>query len=118
MYVLGKLLSTADTLPRSPVCCVESFDDHLLCEVENHVDYVIAYLPASNNLLQKIRNKFVSDHVCSQVIIFCQNGWPSQARFGHDLHPYFQVRNDISFQKRLLLKCDGIVIPMILKKKF
>ena len=73
MYVPGKLLSTTDTLSRLPICSVESFDNNLLCEVENHVDDVIDYLPASNYLLQKIRNELVSDHVCSQVINFCQN---------------------------------------------
>ena len=74
MYVPGKLLSTADTLSRSSICCVESFDNNLLGEVENHVDYVIAYLTALNNLLQKICDEFVSDRipVCSQVINFCQ----------------------------------------------
>ena len=106
IYVPGKLLSTADTFSRSPVCCVESFDNNLLCKVENHVDYVIAYLPALNNLLKKICNELVSDHVCSQVINFYQNVWPSQARIGHDLQPYFHVRYDISFQRGLLLKCD------------
>ena len=71
----------------------------------------------SNNLLRKIHNEFLSDHVCSQVIIFCQNGWLVQARVGHDLHPYFQVRNNILFQKELLLKCNRIVIPKILQKE-
>ena len=53
MYVPVKLLSTADTLSLSPVSCVESSENNLLCEIENHVDCVIAYLPASNSLLQK-----------------------------------------------------------------
>ena len=70
----------------------------------------------SNDLLQKLRNKLVSDFVNLQVINFCQNGWPSQARVGNDLQPYFQVRNNISFQRELLLKCDRIVIPKILRK--
>ena len=61
MYVSEKLLSTADTLSRTSVCCVESFDNNLLYEVENHVDHVIAYLPTSNNLLQKIINVLLSD---------------------------------------------------------
>ena len=51
------------------------------------------------------------------MINFFLNGWPLQARFGHDLQPYFQVRNDISFQRELLLKCNQIVIPIILQKE-
>ena len=39
----------------------ESFDNDLFYEKENRVDYVIA---ASNNLLQKIRDKLLSNHVC------------------------------------------------------
>ena len=56
----------------------------------------------SNSLLQKIRNELLSGHLCSQVIKFCPNAWPSQARVVHDLQPYFQVRNDILFQRSLL----------------
>ena len=89
----------------------------MLCEVENHVDYIIVYLPTSNNLLQKIHNELGSDHECSQVIHFCQNGWPSQACVGYDLQPYFQVCNNILFQRGLLLKCNRIVNPMILQKE-
>ena len=71
----------------------------------------------SNSLLQKICNELLSGHLCSQEINFCENAWPSQASVGHDLQPYFQVHNDISFQRSLLLKCDRIVIPMILQKE-
>ena len=38
VYVPGKLLSTADALSRSPVCCVDIFNSDLCFEVENHVD--------------------------------------------------------------------------------
>ena len=74
-------------------------------------------IATSNNLLQKICNELLSDHVCSRVINFCQNVWPSKARVGHHLQSYFQVGNNILFQKGILLKCDRLVIPMILQKK-
>ena len=124
MYGSGKLLSAADTLSRSSVCCVESFDNNLLGEVENYVDYVIAYLPASNNLLKKFRNKVLSDHECSKVINFCQNGWLSQARVGHNLQQYFVPKSSgrysnlgargKNFQKLMLSeKKRGLILACI-----
>ena len=88
VYVPGKLLSTADALSRSPVSCVDIFNSDLCFEVENHVDNVVAYLPASNNMLAKIRNELLSDPVCSLVIKYCENEWPSQSCIGHDLQPF------------------------------
>ena len=79
VYVPGKLLSTADALSRSPVCCVDIFNSDLCFEVENHVDNIVAYLAASNNMLAKIRYELLSDPVCSLVIKYCENEWPSQS---------------------------------------
>ena len=64
MNVPEKLLSTAGS-PQLLVGCVESFDNDLLYEVENHVGYIIAVL---NDLLQKSRDELLSDHGCLHVI--------------------------------------------------
>ena len=52
----------------------------------------------------------------SYVIKYCENEWPSQSCIGHDLLPYYQVRNDLAYKRGLLLKSDRIVIPLVLQK--
>ena len=48
---------------------------------------------------------------------FCQNVRSSHARVGHDLQPYFQACNNISFQRGLVLKGDQIIYRKDIAKK-
>ena len=41
----------SDTLSRAPVHFAEATENNLYFEIENHVDNIIAFLPASNDML-------------------------------------------------------------------
>ena len=76
VLIPGKMLST-NAVSRSFVCYVDILDSDLCFEVENYVHKDVAYLPALNNMLAKIRNELLSDLVCSLIIKYCESEWPS-----------------------------------------
>ena len=67
-------------------------------------------------MLQTIRDELLADPICSTVIRYCECGWPSSRSVCHDLQIFYQVRDDLAYQKGLLLKGDRIVIPLALQK--
>ena len=117
VYIPGKLLSIADALSRSPICFVATAEDDLISEVEDHVNNVVTNFPASDKMLQTIRDELLADPICSTVIKYCEGGWPSSRSVCHVLQTFYQVRDDLAHQKGLLLKGDRIVIPLALQKE-
>ena len=51
------------------------------------------------------------------MIKYCEGGWPSSRSVCHDLQTFYQVRDDLAYQKGLLLKGDRIVIFLALQKE-
>ena len=47
---------------------VEATEKDLCFEIENHVDDVIPYLPASTDMLQKIRSKLLFDSTITKIL--------------------------------------------------
>ena len=111
------MLSIADALSRSPICFVATAEDDLISEVEDHVNNAVTNFPASDKMLQTIRDELLADPICSTVIKYCEGGWPSSRSVCHDLQTFYQVRDDLDYQKGLLLKSDRIVIPLALQKE-
>ena len=88
-----------------------------------HADKVVAYLPASSGMLQKISCKQSIDRVCSLVIKYCKSERLLLSQISHELHQYnhtiffFRMRNNFAYQRGLMLKSDHrIVIRMALQK--
>ena len=65
VYIPGKLLSIAYVLSRSPICFVATVEDDLISEVEDHVNNVVTNFPASDNMLQTIRDELLADPTVS-----------------------------------------------------
>ena len=42
------------------------------------VQAIIESLPAHNDRLNEYRQNEATDTICSQLLIFCQSGWPTQ----------------------------------------
>lgn len=57
------------------------------------------------------------DAVCSQVLKYCQEGWPDKHLLPGLVKPYFQFAAELTVQKGLLLKGSRIVIPVSLQLK-
>ena len=78
IHVAGKALLTADTLSRAPLRIEFSESTDLQKAVELFVSTVMESLPASSDRLEGIRLSQSEDPVLSQVMHFCQEGWPAK----------------------------------------
>ena len=115
-YVPGKLLSTADLLSRIPTTNISNTEKNFVSVVEAHVNLVINSLPATNDGLQNIRYELLVDPICSQVIEFSQNGWPSNKNLHYKFQPYRKVSDDLCYHRGLLMKGNRLVIPLSLQR--
>ena len=80
LHVAGKELCTADTLSRAPVCNPDPQSEQLQRDVSAYVNLVIDHLPATEKRLIEIQTAQQEDPICQQVKLFCQNGWPENAK--------------------------------------
>ena len=73
--------------------------------IECFVVTVVNSLPASISLAQ------MEDLVLSQVMKFCQDGWPAKHTIKGTLKVYWNVCIELSLYNQLLLHNNRIVIP-------
>ena len=78
-YVPGKELYTPDTLSRAPLPTqLDTLECKALDETEIFVQTLIDSLPAHKDRLNEYRQNQATDAICSQLITFCQSGWPAK----------------------------------------
>ena len=112
-HVPGKLLYTADTLSRAPVCrAVEERED---VEMESFVQAIISSLPAGQDRLSEYRQAQLADGICSQVISYCKEGWPDKKKVSSEVTAYWAVRTELTIADNLLLYRNRIVVPKSLQ---
>ena len=76
-HVPGKLLYTADTLSPAPV---DPVDKTVIvdAETEMFVQAVISHLKVSTSRLEDFCKAQKEDHIYSQLMKFCREGWPNR----------------------------------------
>ena len=116
-HVPGKLLYTADTLSRSPVCSAEVRERKLQAEVELFAAETIANLPASTQRIDVYKLKQQEDSTCCEIVRHCQQGWPSKHQVTAQMKPYWAVRNALIVNRGLLMYNCHIVVPFSLQKE-
>ena len=116
-HVPGKLLYTADTLSRSPVCSAEVRERKLQAEVELFAAETIANLPASTQRIDVYKLKQQEDSTCCEIVRHCQQGWPSKHQVTAQMKPYWAVRNALTVNRGLLMYNCRIVVPFSLQKE-
>ena len=115
-HVPGKTLVIADALSRAPLLTLSSQDKALQTEATSYVDFVIRYLPATEERIEEIRECQQSDDTCQQVAEYCRAGWPAKNTLSPELKQYFQVSAELSVENNLLLRGGRLVIPPPLRK--
>ena len=114
-YVPGKELYTPDTLSRAPLPTqLDTLECKALEETEMFVQTIIESLPAHNDRLNEYRKNQATDTICSQLITFCQSGWPTQKPKGL-ISKFWQFQGEISMSDDLLLYGSRIVVPEIMR---
>ena len=116
-HVPGKHLYTADALSRAPVSSPDAATTQEGAQTESFVHALTSCLPASSDRLHEYRTAQQQDSICSQLIAFCKNGWPSKAQLTGDLLQYWPVRGELSLHDDLLLRGRRIVVPQSLQRE-
>ena len=114
-HIPGKELTVADALSRAPVSNPAYNDTLFNKEVEAYVNLVLESLPATEKQLKRIKEAQAEDVVCSQVLKYCNEGWPNKDTLSGPVKPYFQFTGELNVQNGLLLKGSRIVIPTSLQ---
>ncbi len=114
-HVSGKDLCTADTLSRAPVSEPTEKDGNFQQEVSAFLDLVVHNLPATEQRLQDIQTHQDRDPICQKLKHYCQHGWPNKSNVQGPIKAYFQVKDELSVHKGLLLRGSRLVIPRTLR---
>lgn len=114
-YTPGKENAAADGLSRLPLptteCTeLESNDAHAIGQIR---EIQLDSLPLTRTILRK---RTLSDQTLGKVIAFVQRGWPEKKTLDAELLPFYEKRNELSFEDNLLIWQDRIVIPAPLRK--
>ena len=72
----------------------------------------ISVVATTGEKLKEFSASQASDAVCSQVMKYCQFGWPEKHRVTDDIKPYWALRGYLTVHNGLLLYGRRIVIPV------
>jgi hypothetical protein len=114
-HIPGKLMYTADTLSRAPTS--EVLDRKLENGASALMEVCISQLPASKMKLGEYRTAQAADPICSTVMYYCRNGWPSKQDIDAEIAPYWKVQGNLTICDSLLLYQRRIVVPKSLQKE-
>lgn len=110
IYKPGRYLFIADTLSRAPLS--ENTLEDLSNDIDLHINFVMTSLPASDEKLNDIKNLTYKDSTLSQIINYCQFGWPEHKRsVNQTIKPYFSLKDKLHVINNILFMLDKIVIP-------
>ena len=115
-HLAGKLIYTADVLSRAPTATAQG-NQALTQEAELWIDTIVQSLPASQQRLQEYPIAQAEDPVCSELINFCRNGWPTKNKFNPILKPYWETQHKLSLSHNLLLCGSCTVVPSSIQKQ-
>ncbi|KAK2559529.1 Retrovirus-related Pol polyprotein from transposon opus [Acropora cervicornis] len=108
-YVPGKHKAAA--LSHAPVGTPELADELFAEEAEASTTQVTASLPTTAMRQQEIQGAQEVDEECSQVRVYCLQGWPTYRHHQPLLPPYWESRGHLSVVDYLLMYDDRLVIP-------
>ena len=74
-HVPGKDLIVADMLHRAPVG-IYSYNGGTIFPQRRKCDVVMQSLPATDSMLDTIKEEQEQDEVCRQIKVYCHNSWP------------------------------------------
>ncbi|KAJ8009583.1 hypothetical protein DPEC_G00090380 [Dallia pectoralis] len=116
VYVPGKQLTVADTLPRNPLPKLEVDTVDLTEDVEALEDATQAAWPMSQTKLEVVREMTQGDAELQSVIHHVKNGWPRYpGQVVDNIKPFYSARDALSTLGKLLLYGNRIVIPLSLR---
>ncbi|XP_058828416.1 uncharacterized protein K02A2.6-like [Topomyia yanbarensis] len=122
-YVTGKDNVVADALSRAPLdeqIPGDLFKKLNICKVSKEIGelQLSRFLCVSDSRLNEIKMETEKDQSMQLIIGYTQQGWPSTAdRVPDTVKIYYNYRNELSTQDRLVFRGDRIVVPHLLRRK-
>lgn len=117
-YKKGKEMFLADTLSRAflPEQSISATHSAFVHELEV-IDHQVG-LPVSKERLQQLKHASAEDPVFQHLRSAITGGWPAKRLdVRRCLHPYFDIRNELTVQGELIFKGQQLVIPAALRKE-
>ena len=114
IYKKGPDMFLADTLSRAFLPTMNTSDFVLSLE---EVDHTMT-LAIPEDQLQELKQVAGQDHVSQALSSTIRQGWPdSKSEVTELVHPYFDIRDELTVQDELVFKGTQLVIPRPLRKK-
>ena len=116
-YKPTKEHGNADMLSRLPVGPDQFFDDKQSLNIVVNLiqDSQVQDSPVSATEVQKATR---ADPVLQKLLWYIKKGWPqNKKKIDKQLHPYFQIRTELTIHKDCILRGLRIIIPEKLRKQ-
>ena len=65
--------------------------------------------------LKEIHKAKEANEICQKPYQYCKNRWPHRQSIAGTVQPYISVGSDITVNDGLLLKCNRIIIPSVIR---
>lgn len=113
-YKKGKDMFLADTLSRAFLPEVSTLEFvHGLEQIDHKI-----WLPVSDARWQQIVHAAADDPAFQQLRAVIKDGWPNnRSDLPHCLHPYYDIRDELTVQGELVFKGQQLVVPAALRKE-
>ncbi|XP_048577104.1 uncharacterized protein K02A2.6-like [Nematostella vectensis] len=113
-YKKGKDLYLADTLSRAYLPEVNAWECTRELEEIDHR----SWMPVREETWQQLKNAAVDDAVQQNLREVIKRGWPeSKTDLPECVHPYFDIRDELTVQEELIFKGQQLVVPRALRKE-
>ena len=113
-YVPGRHMYLADTLSRAPLAAFEISD---IAEEISEIDCT-THLPVSDQRWTQLNRESAEDPVLHDLRQVIKDGWPPhKSMVPVHLHPYFDIRDELTVQNELIFKGHCVVVPKSLRKE-
>ena len=113
-YKKGKDLHLADTLSRAYLPEVNACESTRELEEIDHR----AWMPVREETWQQLKNAAADDPVQQTLRAVIKRGWPdSKADVPECVHPYYDIRDELTVQQELIFKGQQLVVPRVMRKE-
>lgn len=111
-HIPGKEMHTADVLSRKPQKETDNSRPRSLSKaIVEHEILTVELLPASHDMLEKIKAAQENDPVLARVRDYCTTSWPKEVALPPDVQRYSAFAHELTQVDGILLKGSRIVIP-------
>ena len=89
---------------------VDERDKTFQAETDMFAAAAVENLPASPQCLDSYKTAQSEDPICSQIIQYCLQGWPSKYQIAPEVKPYWMARETLTPMDGLLLCSQRTVV--------